>query len=427
MSVDKLNRIIKPASALLSSFLLLAACSGDGRPLEEAVEANNLLLKTVSIVPPPGLLSDLIVNPGTQVNLSLRAINQLNLPVSVTSTNRRWSIRNGTDSNATVGSINDAGSFLAISEGDAFVSVRIGGIGSQEFKIAVRDEFFDSIETIEGDASMERCLPKPYNALGRFLPVNGVGEGSLRGLPSAEWDILNKNIGSVSTPVDGFARATGVNQGTLQLIAIFEEIKSDPKLITIEDTLMGIRIEPDVAGLTIGSTTLDLIAKANYMNGDIDRDNIDITESVQWLAEEDNTVLQVSNVVPTKGRVSSLTVGSASVTAACGNVQDVKQVVVGAAGSTTSTVLSFEGDSPLVLPLAIGSRQLRLSTGSEYDEDTEKTTDEDTEWTVLLGASVVSINTTNAKGVLTLLNAGSATIQATYNGLVKKLEIQVLP
>jgi len=429
----------KTASALtlLGPLLFLIACSGDGRGLLEEVEVSNLRLKSLEIGPPAGLLADLIVNPGTQHTLTLTAKNQADLPITVDSTNRRWSVRNAIDTQnptvvrPTVARIDENGNFFALAEGDAVVTVRIGGIGSNQFVITVEDAVFDSIEQIIGADSMERCLPQSYTAKGRYLPRDGSGEGSLRGLPNASWAVVDSNLGSVSGPIDGVATATGVNVGSLELVASFEGKVSAPKSIAIEDTLREINIGPETAALVIGDT-LNLIATGKYIKGDIERNNIVITESVQWLAEENNSVLRVSNEAKTKGVVSSLTVGNAFVTAACGNVLQQRTVVVSAAGSTVTTGLSFQdslddGEDIFVMSLARGPSQVNLSTGTGYDADADITTNDGTDWSVLNGADIVSVNNAAIKGLITPLSVGTATVRATYNNQLLDIEVRVLP
>lgn len=428
MSSTTLKLMIKPTFALLGSMLFLAACSGDGRPLLEEVEVNDLQLKAISIVQPVGLLANLFVNPGTSHTFTLSAINQADLPVGVSSINRRWSVVNAADSNtgATVASIDESGNLLAISEGTALITARIGGIGSEAFSITVKKELLESIENIIGADSMERCVPEGYRAEGRFQPVDGSGGGSLRGLPNAEWEVVNAEIGLVSAPVDGFATATGVNVGSLQLVAISDGIKSQPQSITILNTLRDITIEPENLAVQNGST-LNLIATGGYINGDIESRAV-ITDSVQWLAEdEDNGILQVSNLSSSKGQVSTIAVGNAVVTVACGDVQNQKTVVVIPASSTTNTGISFEDESTLQVSLAAGTRQLNVSTGSEYAEANDITTDDETEWSVFDGVGIVRVNnTTTSKGLLTPLSAGTATIRATYNNQLQDLTVQVV-
>jgi len=400
--------------------LFISACSGDGRPFSEAVEANNRQLKTLSIQPPPGLLETLVVNPGTLHTLSFTATDQSDLAITLPSTNRRWLV-----GDSSVASIDKNGNLTAIAEGTTFVTVTIGSIRSARFPISVRNETLSSIEQIRGDDAMERCLPKSYQAIGRFLPVGGGGstEGSLRGLPNAEWSV-GEGAGGVSDPVDGFASAYGVNAGELALSANVDEIRFT-RNITIQDTLQEIIIEPETAAVQLGRT-LQLNALGRYNNEDVLR-NVDITDEVQWSDEDENDVLDVGNTSINKGIVSPGRTGNEPVSAACGNLQGQKTVVVIERGSTAETSLSFSDDSPLRLTLASGPRQLRLSTGSEFNENDERTTNDETEWSVQSGTNVVTFAASSPKGMVTPLAVGTATIRATYRGRFKDLEIQVLP
>lgn len=409
------------AAMVTCTLVFIGGCSGDGRPFTEAVEANNRQLKTITIQQPTGLLEDLVVSPGTQHTFSLTATDQSDLAITLSSTNRRWVV-----GDPAIASIDENGNLTAIAEGETFVTVSVGTINSGSFPISVRDEVLSSIEEIRGDDSMERCVPKSYQAVGRFLPVGASDfpQGSLRGLLNAEWSVASAEVGEVAEPVDGFASAYGVDVGGLALTANVDDI-SFTRTITIEDTLQEILIEPDTAAVQLGRT-IQLNALGRYNNEGVLR-NVDITDEVQWSDEDENDVLNVGNTSINKGIVTPSIIGNEPVSAACGDLSGQKTVVVIERNATAEPGLSFSDDSPLVLSLASGPRQLELSTGTDFDSDLAITTDDDTEWSVQSGTNVLTFAATSPKGTVTPLAVGTATIRATYRGRFADLEIQVLP
>lgn len=417
------SRRCNPSNALFAcSLLVLSACSGDGRPFTEAVEANDLQLKTLSVVQPVGLLPDLVVNPGTQFTLGLNATNLADEKISVSSTNRRWSVKNAAGASSAVASIDEHGNLTALSAGTALVTVRIGSVGSLDFEVEVRQEELESIASIEGDESMERCVPKEYRAIGRFVSADGSTE-SLRALPNAEWTVGDITFGSVTKPLDGFASATGVNEGMLNLIATVDG-KSGNKNIAVEGNLQSLTVGPENTAVTLGNT-LSLVASGTYATGTEEGSkNVDITKSVHWSVDEDNDVFSIGNTVFNKGIVTPLIIGTKSVSVSCGNLVEQRPVTVIERGSTSDGGLSFFDTDPLKLPLSEGSKVLKLSTGSSYNEDNDVTND--AQWRVLDNTDdIVTFDSALTAGTITPLKIGKAKIQATYVGRVRTLNIEV--
>lgn len=399
--------------------LLLSSCSGDGRAFTEAVEANNLRLKTLTVVQPARLLPDLVVNPGDQVSFTLDATNVTDTKVSLLSGNRRWTV-----DNSAVASIDDGGNLLALSKGVAYVTVVVGAVGSQRFKVEVREEVLQTIDSIvakdsEVDGILERCLPQQYRAIGRFVAVDGSGTSSLRALPAAQWSVGNKEVGSVAKPVDGFASVTGVNVEPLVVIATVDELAPLSRSITVSDTLREIEIEPRNAAVTLGNT-LPLLALANYEVDGVERNGIDITESVHWFAEEDNGILTVGNTVLNKGIVQPVAIGNEVVTASCGNLSSQKTVIVGASDTTSESSISIRS---VILSLTINRLgvQLQLSSGTSFDEDNE--IESDTTWS-LIGTSN-NVATITALGFITPLAPGTVKVQAVNEGRATDIDILV--
>lgn len=410
-----------PFIAVATLLGILSACSGDGRPLTEAVEANSLNLKSLTIVPPTGQLNELYVSPGESISLKLEATDTANKAVSLSSDDRRWIV-----DQPTVLKVDENGNLYALSEGTARVSVRVGGVGSAAFSVNVRDEVLDSIELIKGADSLERCIPTSYQAVGRYLPLNGSGEGSLRGLYGVKWSVTNTetfNAGSVAKPVNGFASVTGVNVGNLQLIAEVGNKRAE-KTIEVENTLQEISIDPELAALSIG-TTLKLKAKGLFVkDGETPRPDVDLTDAVQWSVLEETTLLSIGNNAFNKGIVTPKLEGDVQVVAACGDISQQKTVLINSRGEASNIGLSLDGGtSTRQISLAGGPEQLRVSTGTTYNENNDVT--EDADWLVLEGSDIVEFNALSDVGEITPLRVGTAKIQATYDGRVVTLNIRV--
>ncbi len=408
-----LNAKISLRVFALSALLAAAACSNDGRPFLEAVEAEDLQLKSIQIVQPTGLLPDLVVNTNARVSFNIEAKNTDDNDISLSPDNRRWSV-----DKPELASIDERGNFVATGTGRVVVRLQISGLLS-EFPVSIQDETFQMISSIEGPATMERCIPGEYFAKGMF------SLGSERGLPNVEWSIVDTEFGSVGEAVDGRVMVNGTNVGALSLVATLDG-QTFTQSITIEDTLQAIVIEPDNLVVQNGGT-LQLTAYGQYFKDGVDEVARlpDITENVVWSITGRDGVATISNASPNEGRVSTSSVNNTQVTAACGNLEEPKALVVVARGATDNTSLAFDVGSPYEISLSAGDTQLNVSTGSTYNRLEQVTINDDTTWSVVEGGSVVSVNNTTAKGVLTPLRVGNATVQVEYKGRVGTIDIEV--
>lgn len=399
-------------SLVLGSAIVLASCSGDGRPLEEAVETNqlNLVRNGLAIVQPTGLLNPLFVNPGEQINFSILATNSAgeSLPLSVA--DRRWSV-----SNPAVASIDGNGKFIGIADGFVQVGLQIGGL-TAEFDVTVAEGTLTAINVIEedpmeGESSLERCLPEMYRATGTFTHTfSGEPATSSRGLVNVDWSVNDPEMGSATAQLNGTTSVTAFNAGELELTATVGNL-SDTEPLTVSSTLDRIEISPALLTVMAGSD-LQVFANGFYLRGDEETPTpIDITQSVNWSLPTDNGFATVSNVAPTKGLVAGIAEGNPEITAACGDdIQAVGTIVVQADDGSVSTELAFDGGRNQRISLSQGTRQLRVSTGSEYDEDNDVTDDDDTTWTVVAGTEFAAFQSFD-EGVITPLEPGTATIR----------------
>lgn len=310
---------------LTSLLVLISGCSGDGRPFEEAVEINDLDLRSIVIRQPARFLSSLVVNTGERVAFSVEGVSQTSELVELSPVERRWSVLDasaaaeGISASSAIAQIDGDGNFFATSQGDVIVRIQIGGLAAS-FPVSVANETLVSISEIVGADSVERCIPEDYNAIGTF------SLGSERALPNVTWRIIETTLGTVGeSDDDGAIQITGRNIGTMQLVAQQGTITST-KSVEIEDTLLGIEIEPETISLEEDDTEA-LAATGIYLFGQTQR-RVAITENVIWEVPENNGVVTVSNVSPNIGVLSSDNVGSTRVAAVCGDVREERALVV---------------------------------------------------------------------------------------------------
>jgi len=107
---------------LLVSIALLAsgisACSGDARPFEEAIEASQSGLASLTVTVPTGDLDDLVLNIGQQYTLRLEGSNINDEVFNLSTSDRRWSV-----DNPAIASVDDNGTLTGLSNGSTTVRV----------------------------------------------------------------------------------------------------------------------------------------------------------------------------------------------------------------------------------------------------------------------------------------------------------------
>jgi len=417
-SREKTMRVVA-LNLALGLLLALGACSGDGRLLEEAVEVHELDLDELKIVQPKGLLPDLYLNPGEQIRFSVEAQDSLGGEIDVSLSNRRWSV-----DKTNLASIDSDGNFTAKADGLVSVKLQVGAVESPAFDVNILDSNLTSITEITGPETLEPCIFGSYSAMGTFTSKTDDTTQSTRGLLNVEWTSETLSLGS---EIDGTVSVIGTNAGMgNELFAALGDVKSEAKAIEVTGNLTEILITPGTLAVAEGKTQ-QLGANGQYTRGDNEEFET-ITNAVQWSVPSNNGIATVSNSVPSKGLVSGNSKGNILVTAKCGDFKGTKTLVVTDEGTGSSSGLAFEGDNGngLTISLAEGNRQLKVSTGSEFDPGNDKTEESATIWTVLSGSDVVSFQSPQ-NGLITLLTTGLAKIQAEYKGTKASLSINVIP
>jgi len=400
MNTSTTSKNFLKVSSVLSLAFTLVACSGDGRPFEEAVEITQLNLKqgSLSIKQPEGLLTPLYVNPGEQINFSVSAINDLDETVDLSPAGRRWSV-----GQPALASIDGNGRFTAIADGTVDVNVQIGGLEAV-YPVTISNSVLSTITAV-GAASIERCRPETYSAKGFFM------DGSERGVSNVDWSTPDLTMGSVSSqPDDNSVSVTAFNAGMLNLVATVGDVNSTAA-ITVENNLQSIDITPMTLAVMSGST-LQLTATGLYgQDGEGENTSFNITESVTWSVPADNGVATVSNEESSKGLITGANVGNIDVKASCGDDKfGEKELVVIENDGSGSGNLAFEEGANRTIFLSRGPIQLNVSNGSVYDDENPITFNDETTWSVTENTSVAAFQSTT-KGLITPLREGTATIR----------------
>jgi len=355
--------IAAPFGLLL--LLLLAGCTGDERPFLEAVEVQRLGVDALEIRRPEveGGPDAFSIGVGERVPLGLVALGADGTAIPFDGGDRDWR-----SADPSVLTVSRDGVLTGRADGTTELGVSVGNVVSEMLSVRVSGGALVSIDSIAGPAMPAACSATRYVAIGAF------DDGTRRLLDDVEW---RPGAGASLRAADGSDLAEGAirlvpaGPGAVVLGARSGGVTATPRTLTAPDTLTGLTLPTGLQALRVNGT-LQLVATARYEE-DGDARSVDVTDGVDWSVTSGDAV-SVANVAPDRGLVRGRRVGNAVVQAACGTAVAAVSIGVDASGSDDDDEgLSIEQEGPLFLRFGGLDRQLRVSTGPEYDGELDVT------------------------------------------------------
>lgn len=406
------------ASAVLAT-LLIAGCEGDSSPFEEAVEIRDQNIISLNVIPPASSVDELVLNSGESVEFGVQGVNTAAQVIELTASDRQWQV-----TNTAVAAIDEDGRLVAQADGEVGVFVTIGGLDSDVFDLRVSTANLVGVNSILGDEQVDRCIPADYQATGDYDDL------STRDLTAVEWSLAAADEGLariVSNP-DINVTLTGLDDSIVTLTATAGGF-SLQRDITISDTLSSIAITPGAATVDVDDTQ-NFVATGTYTGTTADEQTesrVEITQSVDWEVVTGRTVASVSNTDGTRGQVTGVEVGSATLSASCGTLAAETAAVVTVDESEDE--LSFNRDDPFLLSPDSSGVFLRVSPGSTYSASDQLDNDDlDWEFTRIGDEDAIELTTSgdNAGFIVPLINGGEGTVTVTdSNGVSASIDIEV--
>lgn len=354
-------------ASLGGALVMLAACSGDDRPFEEAVELEQAGVTALQIVAPANADDPLVIGVGGRIDLGLLGLGPVSGSIDFDDSDREW--RSLAPS---IASVDRNGLVTGLADGSADILVSVGSLTSAPFTVRVSGEPLVAIASIDGEAMPDPCVATRYAAVGRFA------DQSTRTLTQVSWSLAAGANGSLRSTGEADAATSGAIDlvpaapGALTLVANSGGFELRRTLSVPDSTLTELRLPAGLQALNVGAT-LDLTATGIY-----ERDGATlsrgVTDTVRWSVLSGSEAATVSDAVPTRGQVTGQAAGNATIQAACGAVTAEVVVGVSADSSSDDDGLSIEQGSTLSLATNGPGVQLRVSTGSDYDEDDDVTT-----------------------------------------------------
>ncbi|MGE0529404.1 MAG: Ig-like domain-containing protein, partial [Bdellovibrionales bacterium] len=221
---------------------------------------------------------------------------------------------------------------------------------------------------------------------------------------SADWQILNANVGEITTGANNPAQFTAKSNGTTTVEAAFEGIVGSTSVTVLDKTLLAVQINPSsatvIAGLGAAFTATGIFT---------DLSTADLTATVTW-SVIDGTVGSISNTGVNAGRFSALAAGTTKVMVTTGGFSDDADVTV------TSPTLNSVTLSPANTTIPDGTSVQFQATGS-YSDGSSVDITEDVVW-FTSDMTIASINNVaGSRGEARGQSQGTVTISASLSGV----------
>jgi len=192
--------------------------------------------------------------------------------------------------------------------------------------------------------------PNPLNLpLGLTLPLKATatyGDKSTQDVTtSATWTVGDSSIATVGNVGTAAGQVTGMKVGSTTVTATLSGISGSATVTVANPNLVSIAVAPATATVSAGNTQA-FTATGTYDNST----TLDITTQVTW-SSSNIAVAQVSNAAGTNGLATSLTRGTATITASMQGVQGTATLTVTAPTLVAITL------TPASATIAVGATQ----------------------------------------------------------------------
>jgi len=227
---------------------------------------------------------------------------------------------------------------------------------------------------------------------------------------TATWTVLDSSVATVGNAGSAAGQVTGVKIGSTTVTATLSGLNGSATVTVAQPNLVSISVAPDTTTVSAGNTQA-FTATANYDNST----TLDITTQVTW-SSSNIAVAQVSNAAGSNGVATSLTAGTATITATYSGANGTATLTVSAPALVSITV------TPATATISAGDTQAYRITGV-YQNGTTTTTLTGVTWlssTTTVATIAVGVADGGFPGgpaaaaTATGVAAGTTTITATY-------------
>lgn len=307
---------------------------------------------------------------------------------------------NWTSAAPAIADVSTGGEALALAVGTADILAERDGITGQT-QLTVTPAVLESISVSPQNGSRPKGLGEQFHALGHYSDGQDVDITE-----QATWSSSMPDVASISNATGQRGAAMALLEGSTTLAAELDGVRGETEWTVTSAVLQSLTISP-------ADQTLPKGVKASYrVDGQFSDGQVrDLTEDVHWSSSA-ATVAFVSDVSGSKGQVSALEPGEATLQAELSGVVGQTGVTVGEAELQTLKVL------PALALSGPGSTRQYRAVGTFTDGSQQDVTDQVNWSSDLNGVSVSStglaaVDESVARGSLATVQASSSTVEGT--------------
>lgn len=264
--------------------------------------------------------------------------------------------------------------------------------------------------------SVTPSLPSAPAGLGQALAATATfSDGTTQDVTElASWASSSAALAVVSDGQGAKGVVTGVAPGT-PIISASALGRTGSVAFTVTDALLfQVVVTPAASSAPLG-TTPRLTAMGTFTDGS----SRDVSEQATWTSAAP-AVAVPSNAAGERGRLTTLSQGTTTLTAAVGSIQAAAQLTV------TAAVIASVGVTPAAPSVPLGTTQQLIATATFTDGTTQDVSAQASFTSSDVGVATVS-NAVGHRGLVTPISVGTATVTATVGTVSGPAAISVTP
>lgn len=282
-----------------------------------------------------------------------------------------------------------------VSAGDTNISAAFGG-KTGTTKLTVTDAVLTQITVTPVDSTASLGTTVQFRADGKF------SDNSTQNITAqVTWSSSAVAVATISNAAGSKGLATTVTTGETTITASLSGIDGTTKLTVSDAVLVSIDVAPATVSLPVGNKA-QLAATGHFS----DNTTQVVTDQATWETSSEATAT-VSNAAGSKGEVTAVAVGTATVTAKLAGITSNNVAVTVRAAEVTAIVVA-----PKTASIVVAGTQAFTATGTFTDHH-----DADVTTTATWTSSDTAVATVAATGVATGVAGGTATIKAAIGAI----------
>ncbi len=283
-------------------------------------------------------------------------------------------------------------------------ATRMGVTGSTPFTVTAAQ--LTSLTVSPGNSSAPLGSVRQYVATGHYT------DGSTQNLTAqATWSSSAPAVANISNAVGSNGLATTLSTGATSIASSFGGFSGSSNLVVFQTTLTRIDVSP-AGGSTALGYSRQFIATGTYSDG-----TTQVLANATWSSSNENVAL-VSNAAGSRGLLSTVDLGTVSVTATFNAVSG------STAHTVTPAVLVLLSLAPGSLGLASGATAPVTATGYFSDGSMQNLTSSVT-WTSTNPAVAQVSNAAGSEGLVSAISPGNSTVDAASGAVTASLNVVV--